>query len=140
MNLVKYEPSSLFKVLDRLTEDFISPAEGPFGGHSFVPRVDIMDSEKELVIQVEVPGVDKTALNVETHNGVLTISGEKHQTHEEKGKGTYRSERIYGSFKRSFTLPDDVDPSKVTATQENGVLTISLPKRPEVAPKKITIA
>ena len=70
---------------------------------------------------------------------VLTLSGEKQAEQEAKENGTYRSERVYGAFKRSFTLPDEVDVEKIVANSENGVLSVTLPKKPESKPKLISI-
>ncbi|MDH4122443.1 MAG: Hsp20/alpha crystallin family protein [Deltaproteobacteria bacterium] len=142
MDIIQYDPSRFFaKTFDRLTDELLNQTEDSLGRgmRVFTPRVDIREEGNQLKVTAEVPGVDKDHLIVEVHNGVLSISGEKKEEHTEKGKGMYRSERVYGSFKRAFTLPEDVDSEQISADFTNGVLTLVLPKRPEVAPKKVEI-
>jgi HSP20 family protein len=101
--------------------------------------VDISDGEEAIYLSVEVPGIDKDQLKIEVNKRVLTLSGEKQAEKEDKDAGIYRSERVYGAFKRSFTLPDEVDAENIVARTENGVLRITLPKKPEAKPKLISI-
>lgn len=105
------------------------------------PSTDLRETDKEFVVEAELPGMDEKDVNVTLTNGVLTIKGEKKSEREEKKDDYHLMERSYGSFHRSFRLGDSVDPDKVTASFEKGVLKVSLPKRPEAAPaeKKIPI-
>lgn len=98
---------------------------------AFSPRVDIVDNDKEVKVSVELPGMDEKDVDVTPARDVLTISGEKHQEQEDRGKNYHRMERSYGAFKRSIPLMCDVDESKVEATFKNGVLTVILPKTVE---------
>ncbi len=143
MALVRYNPHRVFDAtFDRLFSDFL-PAlafDGAQEGARVIsPRVEIRDGEESIVLTAEVPGVDRDELKVELNNRLLTLSGEKKEESEKKENGIYRSERVYGSFKRSFTLPDEVDVEGISAHSENGVLRVTLPKKPEAKPKLIAI-
>lgn len=106
-----------------------------------MPKLDISETDKEMEITVELPGMTEKDVDLEIHNGVLTIKGEKKEEKEKKDKTYHRMERTYGSFQRSFSLPPTVDEDKVEADFENGILTITLVKKraEEPAKKKIKI-
>jgi len=95
----------------------------------FAPSADAAATEETYEINVELPGVSENDISVELHNNVLTVKGEKRFEREEKGKTYYFSERRYGSFHRSFRVPEDVEAEKVTAGFKDGVLTIKVPKK-----------
>lgn len=143
MNIIRYNPNPWFDtVFDRLTTDFFSslPVASPKSeGRTIVPRVDIREIGDTIVLTAEIPGVDRDGLKIEVKNGVLTLQGEKHREESEEQNGYYRSERAYGSFYRSFSVPDDVDGDAIEARYNDGVLTLSLPKKPEAAAKVIAI-
>jgi len=105
------------------------------------PSIDVRETEKELVVEAELPGMDEKDVNVTLSSGVLTLKGEKKSEREEKKDDYHLMERSYGSFQRSFQLADTIDPDKVTATFDKGVLRVTLPKRPEAvkAEKRIPI-
>ncbi|HYC15345.1 MAG TPA: Hsp20/alpha crystallin family protein [Stellaceae bacterium] len=107
-----------------------------------VPAVDVVEKDDAFVVSAELPGLDEKNLEVEVSGDVLTIKGEKREEKEEKGKNTYLSERRYGSFQRSFGLPDSVERGKIAARFEKGVLKVTLPKTSEAVTqqKKIPIA
>lgn len=132
--------------IDRLFDDFgMGPWRSAFGRGAFdiepfwrgeiswgkVPAVDIAESEKGYEITAELPGIDEKNVEVKYANGTLTIKGEKKAEKAEKKENCYLSERSYGSFQRSFRVPDGVDPDKVEASFKNGVLTVTLPKTAE---------
>jgi len=104
-----------------------------------MPTVDISESEGEYLIKAELPEVKKEDVKVTVENGVLTLQGERRQEKEEKGKKFHRVERSYGSFIRSFTLPESVDESMVKAEYKDGVLNLHLPKSERVKPKAIDV-
>ncbi len=108
-------------------------------GGDFAPAMDLSETDAQVVVKAELPGVDPAQIEVKVQNGALVLSGKKEETKEEKGETFYRSERVYGSFLRSITLPSGVDPEHVNAEFKNGVLTIKLNKKPESAPKKIKV-
>ena len=147
---------SLRREIDRLFDDFqVGSWRGPFGRNVFdlepfwrgeiswgkAPAVDIADKEKTYEITAELPGMDESNIDVKFSDGTLTIKGEKREEKEEKKKDYYLSERRYGSFQRSFRVPDGVDADKIEASFKNGVLTVILPKTPEAqrSEKKIAI-
>jgi HSP20 family protein len=106
----------------------------------WAPIVDVLETESAFQIRAELPGIDKNGIKLSVEDGVLTISGHREQEKEEKGLRYHRRERLYGSFARSFTLPDSVDEQKVTAEFRNGVLTVRLPKSERAKPKSIEIS
>jgi HSP20 family protein len=105
----------------------------------WMPTVDISETEGEYLIKAELPEVRKEDVKVTVENGVLTLQGERRQEKEEKGKRFHRVERSYGSFVRSFTLPESVDESSVKAEYKDGVLNLHLPKSEKVKPKAIDV-
>jgi HSP20 family protein len=106
-----------------------------------VPAVDVTEDDKAYKIAAELPGLDEKDIEVAVTGDVLSLKGEKRQEKEEKQKNWYVSERSYGAFQRAFTLPDGVDRDKITAAFAKGVLTVTLPKRPEAQkqPQKIDV-
>ena len=103
------------------------------------PPVDVVETDKEIRVTAELPGLDEKDIHVSLARDVLTISGEKRQEKEERGRNYYRAERSYGSFRRSIELPGQVQPDKVDAVFRKGVLTITLPKT-EAGQKRKKIA
>jgi HSP20 family protein len=147
---------SLRREMDRLFDDFqLGSWRSPFGrslldtepfgrGEAALiraPAVDVDEHDKAYEITAELPGMDESNIDVKFSDGVLSIRGEKREEKEEKKKDRYLSERRYGSFQRSFRVPDSVDADKIEANFKNGVLTVTLPKMPEAvkAEKKIAI-
>jgi HSP20 family protein len=102
------------------------------------PRVDVEETDKEIVVKADLPGVDPKAVEISVENGVLTVRGEKEET-EERKKNYHRVERFTGSFYPAIPLPPGADAERVSATSANGVVTITVPKKPEAQPKKITV-
>jgi HSP20 family protein len=105
----------------------------------WIPPVDIAEDDKEYAIKVELPGVNKEDLRVSVEGGVLSISGERKAEKEEKNKKYHRIERTYGSFARSFTLPEGTASDKVSAEFKDGVLRVHLPKDETAKPKSIDV-
>ena len=106
---------------------------------SFVPPVDIYEDKQNIVLKLEVPGMKLEDVDVQIENNTLTVRGERKFEKEEKEENFHRIERSYGSFFRSFALPNTVDPSKVDANYDAGVLRISLKKREEAKPKQVKV-
>ena len=105
-----------------------------------VPSLDVRDADGKVIITAELPGVDENNIDIAVDGNVLTISGEKHEEIEEDEGDFYRSERIYGRFSRSVTLPFEVDPNKVDARFERGVLRLEIPKPDEARQQRRKIA
>jgi len=103
------------------------------------PVVDITEDEKEYVIKAEIPEMKKEEIKINVHDDVLSVSGERKYEQEEKGKKYHRVERSYGSFMRSFTLPEDADGSKIAAEYKDGVLKLHLPKTDKAKSKAVEI-
>ena len=103
------------------------------------PLVDITESDDQYAISAEVPGVQREDLTLEVHEGTLTLRGEKKSDRDEQTQRARRLERSYGAFSRSFAMPSDAELSKVDATFCDGVLRVSIPKRPESKPAQVAI-
>lgn len=139
MDLVHFNP---FREMDSLFNRFRQDFSGGFNLQNFtqsdwVPPVDINETDKEFLITVEVPQIDKEDIKIEVQNGMLNISGER--KYENEDKKAHRIERFYGNFQRSFKLPDNVKEDKIDAEHKNGVLYLTLPKTKEKAPKLLDI-
>ena len=106
----------------------------------WAPAIDVLEKEDRFLVKVELPGVNEEDVNVSVAGDTLTIEGDKKAESEVNKKGYYYSETSYGSFSRSLTIPSTVDASKIEANYDKGVLELTLPKAPEVKPKKIKIA
>ena len=131
-----------FRELATLFENF---AEGATAGKdqlmagTFVPPVDVYEDEHKLVLKLEIPGVNENELDIRLENNVLTVKGERKFEKEEKEENFHRIERRYGSFERTFRLPNTVDGEKAEAHYDKGILSIAVAKRPEAKPKQIKI-
>lgn len=144
MELTKWEP---FRELDDVFERFSQPRgwQHRFGQElaktgDWTPRVDISETDKEFVIKAEIPEISKEDVKVTVENGILSFRGERKKEKEEKGKKFHRIERYHGSFCRSFSLPDNVDQSKIDASFKDGMLTLKAPKTETQKPKTIEVA
>lgn len=142
MNLVVRDPfwkefTTLSNRLSRLVQ---TPREdeGDYLG-SWSPVVDIYDKGGEVVIHAELPGMKKEDIDIRVENNVLNIRGKKERKEEVKEEGYFRSERAYGTFSRSFSLPTTVDAKKISAEYKDGVLTLNLPKAEEAKPRQIEV-
>ena len=122
-------------VMDEFFNDAVATRKS-----TFTPRIDISETEHQFLIDVEVPGMEKEDIHVDLENRTLTISGERTREEEEKTKQVHRIERHYGSFSRSFTLPDNIDEKSVEASYNNGILHIVIGKKDELLKKKIQIS
>jgi HSP20 family protein len=138
--------SSLRREMDRLFDDFFTgfPRAGWLAAEpgKLSPSVDVAETEKEITVTAELPGLDEKDIEVNLSDGVLTLKGEKKSEKEEKDKTFYRSERSYGMFQRAIPLPVEVLEDKVEAEFAKGVLTVHLLKSPaaQKKAKKIEIA
>ncbi|WP_455387647.1 Hsp20/alpha crystallin family protein [Petrachloros mirabilis] len=145
MTLVRWDPfRELESMSDRLNRVFARPAPSTSSREAltvadWMPTVDISESDSEYLIKAELPEVKKEDVKVTVENGVLTLQGERRQEKEEKGKKYHRVERSYGSFARSFTLPESVDEGAVRAEYKDGMLNLHLPKTEKVKPKSIDV-
>src|ERR1700733_4755739 len=127
----------LQKRLNSIFNDFAG--ESSISNAGFVPAVDVYEDADKLVLKLEIPGVKPEDLDIKLENQTLVIKGERKFESTEKAENFHRIERRFGSFVRSFTLPQTVDSESVTATTDAGVLTISLAKKAEAQPKQIKV-
>ncbi len=129
--------------LNSIFNDFARPlAEGStesLATGNFVPPVDIYEDAHKLSLKLEVPGIKQEDLDIQVENQTLTVKGERKLESEEKEENFHRIERRYGSFVRTFTLPQTIDTGNVSATYDAGVLTISMPKKEAAKPKQVKV-
>ncbi len=142
--LTRWDPfrelSTLQDRMNRLFQDLAPGREDELmTTGSFVPPVDVYEDEHAITLKLEVPGVEQKDIDVRLENNTLTIRGERKFEKEEKEENFHRIERRYGSFTRSFSLPNTVDPEKADAEFVNGVLKIRLAKKAEAKPKQIKV-
>lgn len=147
MNLVKWDPfRELEEVSNRLNRIFgRTPVRTESNNEmlavaDWMPSVDISETDAAYLIKGEIPGVKKEDVKVTIEDGMLTIQGERRQEKEEKGKKFHRVECSYGSFVRSFRVPDDADDSNVKAEFKDGMLNVTLPKSAKAKPKAINVS
>jgi len=145
MAIIRWDPFrdlvTLREKMNRLFEDVATGRgqEKEYISSTWNPAVDIYESENQLVLKAEIPGVDEKDVEIKIEDNTLSIKGERKFEKETKEENYHRIERSYGSFYRSFTLPNYVDQDKIHAEHENGVLKITMPKRTELKPRKVKI-
>lgn len=144
MTLVRYEPwrlvNRLHQQLDHVFGDaFGSPEASGAANSDWLPAVDVHEEAERFVVRADVPGVEPKDIDITAENGVLTVRGERKSEKRENGKGYERVERVAGSFVRRFTLPEAASTEQIKAKQTNGVLEITIPKQPQVQPRRISI-
>jgi HSP20 family protein len=144
VTIVRWEPfrelSSLQTDMNRLfNAAFDTPAGNGGGTRRWTPAMDLLETDDHFVLRADLPGMTQEDVNIELEDNVLTVSGERKAEHQEKQEGFYRVERAFGSFARSLTLPKGIDPERVSAGFDNGVLEVRVPKPEERKPRKITI-
>jgi len=145
MELVRWRPrryvpavsDDIDRAFDRLMRNWVSPVS--FSELDWNPSIDVSESDDEIVVKAEIPGVPVEDIDISVDDNNLVISGEKKQESEEQGKNYYRAERSYGSFRRSFALPSGADVESVKASSKDGVLSIVIPKSDERKSRKIEI-
>lgn len=144
MKLAKWDP---FREMEAMLDPYAKSLDWPFrggrdlnvSGADWAPRADIIETDDNFSVKVEVPGIKREDVKINLENHVLSISGENKQEKEEKGKKFHRVERYYGSFSRSFSLPENVDEEKIDAVFKDGMLTLTIPKKEIAKPKAIEI-
>jgi len=146
MAIVRYSPFTDFDRFPGLTtfQDtmnrlFSEPAPTGSNGRPWVPAVDIRETENELIVKADVPDLKFEDIDVRLENGTLTLRGERKFETEKKEGGWHRVERAYGTFERSFTLPDTVNPEGVKADYKAGTLTVTLPKKEIAKPRQVKV-
>lgn len=145
MNIMRWTPfRDLVTVREKMNymfEDAFTSGgeEKDMVASTWTPSVDIYENENELVLSAETPGIEDKDIEIKIENNTLSIQGERKIETETKEENYHRIERSYGSFYRSFTLPTNVSQDNIKAEYDNGVLRISMPKKPELKPKKVKV-
>ncbi len=145
MAIIRWDPFrdlvSLRDKMNRLFEDAVTQRgeEKELVASSWAPAVDIYEDEGQLVLTAEVPGLSEKDVEIKIEDNVLSIQGERKLEKETREENYHRIERAYGSFYRSFTLPNYIDQDKIKAEHENGVVKITMPKKAELKPRKVRI-
>ncbi len=148
MALIRWEPvrelGTIQNEMNRLFNTFFE-APAPAGAHGsalgrWIPAMDLVEAGDDFVLRADLPGLTEQDVNIELEDNVLTISGERKADHEERQEGYYRVERSWGTFSRSLTLPEGVEPAAVSARFDHGVLEVRIPKPEQRKPRKVAIA
>lgn len=151
MSLIRWNPTrdlatfpsdmfSLQREMNRMFDSFFRGVDEPsLLNGTWIPAVDVAEEDDAYVVKVELPGVNKEDVKIMLESNILTIRGEKKAEGEVKQKNYHRTERSYGAFQRSFTLPTSVKNDKIDAVYKDGILTVSLPKAEEAKPKQIEV-
>ena len=139
MLLTRYNPFETLPTEFKLFEDTVNRLLTNNTARPWAPAVDILENENDLVLKADVPEVDMKDIDIQIENGTLTLKGQRKFEEEKKGTGYHRIERSYGSFARSFALPETVDPENVKAEYRNGVLTITLGKKEIAKPRTVKV-
>ena len=127
MTLIRYRPTtSMFPW--RSSFPFSSMTKSGIGEGTWVPQVDVRETEKEFLIEADLPGFSKDQVKLSLEDDVLSISAEREHSNEEEREGYHRVERRHGTFRRSFIVPESIDRNKISANSADGVLTVTLPK------------
>ncbi|MDX1403257.1 MAG: Hsp20/alpha crystallin family protein [Woeseiaceae bacterium] len=146
MNIARFEPWSLIDMLHRDLDQIAGRRFGMTneenGGATvadWVPAVDIVEEKDRFVLRADVPGVNPDDIDVNMENGMLTVSGERHDEKTEETQGMRRVERVSGKFYRRFSLPDTANADEISARSTNGILEVVIPKQPAVQARRITV-
>ena len=146
MALTRWDPFRDLNIMqERMNRMFEDAGRGwsgdePSSTTTWSPAVDIYETENEIQVQAELPGVDRKDISLNLEKNVLTLKGERRFEKETKQENYHRIERAYGGFSRSFSIPAIVDEEKIRADYKDGILKIALPKKEQVKPKQIAIA
>ncbi len=139
MTLTKYDPFVNFANLGMLEDSLNRFFTTPTAARPWTPAVDILENEQSLVLKADIPGMTENEIGISIENGTLTVKGERKFEKQEDKAGYHRIERSYGTFARSFLLPDSVDAEHVAADYKNGLLTVTIPKKEVAKPRKIEV-
>jgi len=136
-------PSRIWPETSSIFEDFLSDpffSAPSLAKDSWLPAVDILEKDGNLVLRAEIPGLSEKDIDLKLEGNILTLKGEKRQENRDERSNYHRIESYYGAFTRSFTLPESVDRDQIKADCKNGILTITIPQKPEVRPREIPVS
>jgi len=144
MSMIRWEPfdemMSMRESMDRLFEDFFSRRPRTSGPLVWQPALEVYETDHEVVVKAELPGIDPKSVGVTVTAEGLTIKGEAKAEHEDKGRNYYRRELRYGAFQRTIALPNEVKSDETKATFKQGILEVKIPKVERVRPKTVSVA
>lgn len=138
-NMIENAYKEVEETIRRLFSPYAEGAGPGAAAPAWTPRVDVQENEAAFVVKADLPGVESKDVEITLHEGVLTIQGERSESRDEKGTDYHKVERSVGKFLRQIPLTSPVDADGVTATSSNGVISITVPKRPGAQPKKIPL-
>jgi len=133
MELVHVDPFSMLREFDRFFD------RSPSGREMWAPKVDVFDRESDLVVRLEVAGVDPDAIEVTVEDRTLTVSGSRLIDGATEEPGFHRREIAFGEFKRTLVLPEGLDAEAITAAADRGMLEVTVPRTPEILPRKVKV-
>ena len=143
MNIVRFEPWSIADLVQRDLTRYQTRRGGRSDSETpaseWAPAVDIVEEKDRFLLWADVPGVSRSDIDVSMEDGVLTIAGERQTDKHDEATGVGRFERVSGRFHRRFTLPETADAEGIAARSANGILEVSIPKLPEVQPRRVTV-
>jgi HSP20 family protein len=143
MDIMEWKPfkevTKLRSEMDRLWDDYFGSGRRAFKTESWVPSVDVSETDDKILVKAEIPGMDSKDIDISLSGDILIIKGEKKSEREETKENYHLVERSYGTFARSLRLPVGVEADKIEASYKQGVLTVTCPKKEEVKPKPIEI-
>jgi HSP20 family protein len=143
MALVRWDPirelDSLQGDMNRLFDRFFEGRAANGTSRRWIPAMDLVETDDHLVLRGDLPGMTEDDVDIEIKDSVLTVSGERRAEHEDKGEGYHRVERAFGSFSRSLSLPQGIEPERVEANFKDGVLEVRIPKPAEAKPTRVQI-
>ena len=133
------EPDSLQAEMSRLFDGFFGRTANGNGSRRWIPAMDLVESDSEIVLTADLPGMSQDDIAIEVKDSVLSISGERKDERRENGNGYHRAERTFGRFSRTLALPRGIDAQRVSASFERGVLEVHIPKPEERKPHRVKI-
>ena len=137
MSIIRYNSNDFVPTtFSTLVDKFFNESLARTGGSTFIPKVDIVENPESFEIHLAVPGLNKEDFNIELNDNYLTVSGERKFSNEKKERTFHSIETHYGSFSRSFSLPENVDAAKINAKYNNGILELTIPKDDKKALKQ----
>jgi HSP20 family protein len=140
MAILRYEPWALVSRFHQQLDKALNQDADSFSSNvSWIPQVDVREEAERFVVTADLPGVDGKDIEVTAEKGVLTVRGERRSEKKTENDGYTRIERASGTFLRRFTLPETADAEAIKATHVNGVLELSIPKRPQAQPRRISV-
>lgn len=143
MALIRWEPArevqSIQQEMNRLFGSFFDSPSPEVAARRWIPAMDLVEGEQGYVLRADLPGLTEKDVKIEVEDRVLTVSGERSSEHEDRREGYHRIERASGSFSRSLTLPEGIDPAAIEASFQNGVLEVRIPKPAERKPTRVEV-